>query len=295
MNITGDFGVDNTAPFYLDDSLNNGLLVGTASGKVTFTFDLATNTLNITVTADSTGGETGGEVVPTTVTLTYKVTDGTNTMDEGTIKTPSNGEYSFDTTLAGFRRVIIKVDGTQITTSNTNISGAFKNQTGATWTKDLFLADDNGIDIVYYMGEDCFYDYTFHYTPASGNNKASLVIEFHEPVVEDEGLVAMGVQHVTSSKVTNSNGVYTAVVEFDADYGGLRLYYNGTELVVGNVTVNGDGFYSDWGSLNGTSAKKGIYYQPDDGVSNPGWFTIKPCTATFVYDSASNTLTISVK
>ena len=280
LTISGDFGSDSSAAFYLDSSVNNSLLVGKASESVVLTYNQQAKTLKI---------EAKAITASSTVNLTYTVSDGSN-QTSGTAALGSGGKYYFDVTLNGFRRILIYADGTQITTSNTDITGAFKDQTAATWTKDLYICDDNGVDIAYYLETES--NYTFYYTPASGSQKAQLYIEYHEPVVEEDGFVATAVQHVDS--ISGSGNTLTVTFTSGSAYGGVRLYYNGTEIVPSSVTVTGSGYYSDWGSLNNSSAKKGIYYQADDGTSVPGWFTISSCTATFVYDAASNSLTITV-
>ena len=281
LTITGDFGSDESAAFYLDSTIVNSLLVGVPSECVVITYNHSEKTLKI---------EAVELIVSEEAYLTYVISDGSSQLS-GNGELDSDGKYYFDVTLTGFRRVLIYVEGTQITTSNTEISGSFKDQIDATWTKDLYIADDNGIDLVYYLDGSC--DYTFHYTPAEGENKAKLEIEYHEPVIEEDGFIATAVQHVDS---INSNGdELTVVFVSGSTYGGVRLYYNGNEIVPSNVTVTGSGYYSDWGSVNNSPTKQGIYYQTDDGTSAPGWFTISSCTAVFVYDASSNTLTITVQ
>lgn len=280
LTISGDFGSDSSAAFYLDSAVNNSLLVGKASESVVITYNQEAKTLKIEAKEIS---------ATTSVNLTYTVSNGSDSYS-GTAALGSGGKYYFDLSLNGFHRVLIYADGTQVTSSNTDITGAFKDQIDATWTKDLYVCDDNGKDLAYWMEIES--NYTFYYTPASGSQKAQLYIEYHEPVIEEDGFVATAVQHVESAKTSGN----TVTVKFNSgsNYGGVRLYYNGTEIVPSSVTVSGSGYYADWGSLNATSAKKGIYYQPDDGSSAPGWFTIASCTATFVYDATSNTLTITV-
>ena len=281
LTITGDYGSDESAAFYLDTAVNNSLLVGVPSESVVITYNQEAKTLKIDAVEITVSVE---------VTLTYTISDGSNQVS-GTAELGAGGKYYFDATLTGFRRVLIYANGTQISTSNTIISGAFKDQIDATWTKDLYIADDNGVDLVYYL--DGSSDYTFYYTPASGTNRAKLEIEYHEPVVEEDGFIVTSVQHVESIDVNGD--VATVVFNSGSNYGGVRLYYDGTELVPSNVTLAGSGYYSDWGSLNNSSTKQGIYYQADDGTSAPGWFTIASCTVIFSYDASSNTLTITVK
>ena len=78
-------------------------------------------------------------------------------------------------------------------------------------------------------------------------------------------------------------------------FSGIQLYMDGVLLSTTSLKVSGTAYYTSYYALADTSSQVGIYYQAEDGVSIPGWFSIKPGSFVFVYDSNQNTLVISNK
>lgn len=224
------------------------------------------------------------------VEVTYEVYAGPNLVNSGTAVLGDGGNYYFDIVLGEFSRVDVYCNGQKVSASNTEVSGAFKNQVQATWTKDFYLDELDETRFVYFLETEN--TYTFVYTAATSTSGAKMEIQWHEPEISDEGLFVKNVQHATFD-VEEANGVYTITFTGSAAYSGIQIFYEGTEIQQSNVTASGEGYFADWGTLNNTSSKLGLYYQPDDGQSAPGWFSINPGTLVLVYNSADNTLVIS--
>lgn len=282
--VTG-VGSDSSAAFYVTSTNTSSFRIGdVVIDDAKFVYDPVNKALAITYKLVE-------EVV--NVEVTYAVSPGAEVAESGTATLGEGGKYYFTITMNVFNRIDIKCNGQIVNAVNTNVTGAFKNQTTATWTKDLYLDDLNTDRFVYYM--ETANTYTFIYTPARNGNMAQLEIQWQEPQIPQDGLYAENVQHFTV-ETSESNGVYTVTLTADtSQFPGVALYYDGVLLTPDNCNVTGAGYYTSWAELNGTTDKVGIYYQPDDGQSVPGWFSINPASFTFVYDSASNTLTITVK
>lgn len=248
-------------------------------GQYTFKYDPKEDTLNISSKAfeeDNSG-------------LTYSGTQ------KGVAKDNGDGTYSFEVDLPIWGSVSMKFNNIPLSSAKVQVSGDFTTA-GATWTEKLYH-DGNDTSVFFCcIGEQGNPSVTNHYKFTYNPTANTLVIEHIEKEVAKEGFELVKVQNVSSFDVKEANGVYTItiVTTEDKNYPGVRLYYNGSELTNKNTNVSGSGYYADWGALNNAN-KVGLYYQPDDGQSTPGWFSIASGTFVVVYDSVNNTLEITTK
>ena len=277
----GEFGAyggsSSTKLYAIENTTTTFVCSNSAGGTYKFVYNPKTNELNISVNS---GQEDNSGFV-------YSGTQ------SGTVKADSNGKYVFEVDLPIWGNVSMSYNGIAISSSLVTVTGDFSTS-GALWNNKLY---QEGNDTVFYccIGENGNPSVTNHYKFTYDPVAKTLHIEHVDKAVSQDGLEVVKVQNITSYDVVEANGVYTITVTANgSNYPGIRLYYNGTELTPSNTTPSGSGYYADWGSLN-NGGKVGLYYQPDDGQSVPGWFSISSGTFVIVYDSAANTLNIQVK
>ena len=268
----------NSTKLYTDGKTTTFFCAYTTGGLYTFTYNPTLDTMDISVKKLEEDGSGFAYL-------------GTHT---GTVEANSDGKYVFEVELPIWGSVVMKYNGLTISSATVSVSGAFTTQ-GALWNDKLYHDGNDTSTFYCCIGEQgnpsVTNRYKFTYDPVA----KTLVIEHLEKEVGKEGLELVPAQNVSSYDITEANGIYTITVEGNGkNYPGFRIYYNGTELTSSSVTTTGSGFYPDWGSLN-ASTKVGLYYQPDDGQSVPGWFSISSGTFELVYNSTTNTLTIEVK
>ena len=271
-------GTSSTKLYPADNMTTTFFCANAAGASYTFVYDPIANTLTI--------NPAEVEVIPG---LIY------GGKFEGTATENSDGTYSFSLEFDKYGILNLTYNGVPVNATNTNITGAFKNQQKATWTKDFYIDETNSNNLVYYTsGSD---KYNFIYTPATDTTKASLVIEWIEPEVSADGLayvIEANIDASSANVVKNSDGTYTLTFTTTANWAVIDLYYNGELLTWSNVTATGD-VCSAYATMNG--AANILYFGSDSGI---GWCAYDDGanggeTYTLVFNPTGRTLVVSYK
>lgn len=271
-------GTNSTKLYPIEGKTTTFVCANTIGGTYTFKYDPSNDKLEIN--SKSFEEDNSG--------LTYTGTQ------SGVAKDNGDGTYTFEVDLPMWGSVSMKYNNIPLSSGRVTVSGDFTTG-GAAWNNKLY---HDGNDTVFFccIGEQGNPSVTNHYKFTYNPTANTLEIKYVEKEVAKEGLEVVKVQNIASYDVEEANGVYTItiVTTEEKNYPGIRFYYNGEELIPSTTNVSGSGYYADWGALF-NATKVGLYYQPDDGASVPGWFSIQPGEFVVVYDSVADTLEIQVK
>lgn len=198
----------------------------------------------------------------------------------------STGLYTFTATFVQWTSLQINFNGDFLKANETTFNGKFATSYPDTTSDKLYYET---FDSTFFCPTKGGCKYTFTYDPKTD----TLNISTGEAEVV-KGFSVKVAQNATYT-ISESNGVYTVTMVGSGQFCGIQLYMDGELLSTTSLKVSGSAYYASYYALAETSSQVGIYYQAVDGVSIPGWFSIKPGSFVFVYDSNQNTLVINNK